>query len=91
MFRLLLFVPVMFAQNAVDPSAAVENAAKSLVRYQPPKAATPVLVTPAGPCAAPLLNVTPPASDAATIRVVPPQATSNMPIVTVPAPPCPAK
>ena len=91
MFRFLLFVPVMFAQNAVDPRAALENAAKSLNWSKPPKAATPVFVTPAGPCATPLLNVTPPASDAATIRVIPPQAMSNMPIVTLPAPPCPAK
>jgi hypothetical protein len=91
MFRLLLFVPVMFAQNAVDPRAALENAAKSLVRYQPPKAATPVLVTPAGPCAAPLVNALPPGADAAKIRTIAPQSTSNMPVVTVPAPPCPAK
>lgn len=89
--RLLFFVPVMLAQNAIDPRAALENAAKALVRYQPPKASVPVLVTPSSPCAAPLLNVTPPSSAAATIRVIPPQATANMPIVTVPAAPCPAK
>lgn len=87
--RFLMFVPVLFAQNAVDPSKALENAAKSLVRYQPPKAVTPVLVTPASPCAVPLLNVTPPESS--KITVIAPPAASNMPIVTVPAPPCPAK
>ena len=84
-----LFVPALLAQNAVDARAALENAAKSLVRYQPPKAAVPVFVTPAGPCAAALVNVTPPSSS--KISVVPPQPTSEMPVVNVPAPACPAK
>ena len=91
MLCFLLFVPVIFAQNAIDPRQALENVVRTPVRSQRLTASTPVMVTPTSPCSVPLLNATPPAADATKIRVLPPPATSNMPIVTVPAPPCPAK